>query len=220
MEGSMKTKGIKNLERKMEDVGSDGFRYRVLESAKDFKSSWLGLGQVLFSVWKEKMYKEWGYQEFETYVSKEIGIKKQTALKLLRSYSFLEKEEPGYLESGSAGPEGAAAIPNYEAVDVLRRASQSKDLDREDYARVRKYVLEDGKDVGEVRKDLASIRKERLELDPDEEAARRERGLLSRLLSALRSVKTELGNSSGLSRDLIKGIAALTQTLEDEIGDN
>ena len=73
-----RTKSIERLEQKMEDMDRDSLRYHILENAKMFKTSWIELGQALYSVWKNKMYRDWGYMTFDAYTSKEIGIKKQT----------------------------------------------------------------------------------------------------------------------------------------------
>ncbi|MFH1381247.1 MAG: hypothetical protein ABIH57_03655, partial [Candidatus Omnitrophota bacterium] len=81
----IKTKAIERIETKMENMDGDSVRYLVLNSAKAFKKSWITLGQALYTVWKDKLYKNWGYNTFEAYTTKETGIRKQTALKLLRS---------------------------------------------------------------------------------------------------------------------------------------
>ncbi|MDD5595453.1 MAG: hypothetical protein PHY94_04300, partial [Candidatus Omnitrophica bacterium] len=94
-----KSKSLENIEEKMGQLDENSFRYHVLENAKGFKSSWIELGRSLYTVLKDKLYKEWGYGSFDIYTVKEIGIRKQTAMKLLRSYYFLEKEEPAYLKS-------------------------------------------------------------------------------------------------------------------------
>ena len=125
MDGT-KTKSLKNIEEKMEGLDSGSLRYHILESAKNFKCSWIELGRSLYSVYKDKMYKEWGYVNFDVYVSREIGIRKQTALKLLKSYYFLEKEEPQYLKADFTQAQEPAQIPSYEAVDVLRQAKNKK----------------------------------------------------------------------------------------------
>ncbi|MFH0840129.1 MAG: hypothetical protein V1883_03840, partial [Candidatus Omnitrophota bacterium] len=82
----LRTKSIEKIEQKMQDMDENSLRYQILEKVKNFKISWISLGQALYSVWKDKLYKEWGYMTFEAYTAKEIGIKKQTAMKLLRSY--------------------------------------------------------------------------------------------------------------------------------------
>ena len=116
------TKSLSNIERRMDESSGDPIRRRMLECAKNFKTSWIDLGQSLYSVWKDKLYKDWGYMTFEAYTAKEIGIKKQTAMKLLKSYYFLEKEEPVMLDKERAEGASPAALPNYESVNVLRLA--------------------------------------------------------------------------------------------------
>ena len=106
------TKSLEGISSKMESIDKESIRYRILNSAKNFKTSWIDLGQSLYSVWKDKLYKEWGYMTFEAYTAKEIGIKKPTAIKLLKSYYFLEREEPAYLRKDSADTVSAAAAPD------------------------------------------------------------------------------------------------------------
>ena len=43
----MKTRSLERLEEKMTGVEKDSIRYRVLQSAKNFKTSWIDLGQAL-----------------------------------------------------------------------------------------------------------------------------------------------------------------------------
>ena len=76
----------------MGELDPQSFRYSVLEAARGFKSSWIDLGQLLYSVSKDKKYKDWGFLTFEAYCEKEVGIKQATAMKMLKSYYFLEKE--------------------------------------------------------------------------------------------------------------------------------
>ncbi|PIQ90173.1 MAG: hypothetical protein COV71_06430, partial [Candidatus Omnitrophica bacterium CG11_big_fil_rev_8_21_14_0_20_41_12] len=128
-----KTKSIRNIEEKMENLDVNSLRYHILESAKNFKCSWIELGRSLYSVYKDKMYKEWGYLNFDIYVAREIGIRKQTAMKLLKSYYFLEKEEPQYLKTDYTESSQPANIPSYESVDILRQVKNKKVFDDDDY---------------------------------------------------------------------------------------
>jgi len=213
----IKTKAIRGIEQKMEELDPESLRYRVLDYAKNFKASWLGLGQILFTVWKDKLYKDWGYQEFNTYVSKEIGVRKETATKLLRSYSFLEKEEPRYLTKEFNEGAEAKSLPSYEAVDVLRRANTNKELDKKDYAKIRKYVLEDGKDAREVRKDLTQMVRDNTALDPEEARSEKRRVVLKRFVSTLKSVKKEIRASKMLPASIVKEADLLIEKLEAEL---
>ncbi|MDD5496604.1 MAG: hypothetical protein PHP46_05855 [Candidatus Omnitrophica bacterium] len=210
----LKTKAIENLDMKMEGMDADSIRYMVLKNARSFKASWLGLGQALYTVWKDKLYKNWGYQKFESYTSKEIGIKKPTALKLLRSYYFLEREEPGYLKAGAKDDKEAASIPTLDAVDTLRLASKKKVIDREDYAGIRKKVLEDGMDAREVKRDLTQLIRQREELEPDEARRKRREALIKRYITTLKSLREEIKVSKMLPAQIVNDINKLLGRLE------
>lgn len=203
----------------MNSLDQGSLRYHVLESAKRFKTSWIELGRALYSVWKDKHYKEWGYAEFQTYIAREIGIRKQTAGKLLRSYSFLEKEEPEYLKEEFMDSRQAAQVPAYEAIDLLRRAKNKKGLAREDYENLKKEIFESGKDAGEARKELTSLIRQREELEPEEAQNKRRLATVRRLLSALKALKNEAELLKLLPAPLIKEVAGLIQKLEAEISD-
>jgi len=212
-----KTRSIKNIEQKMEEISPESLRYQVLGNAKKFKTSWIELGQILYTVWKDKLHKGWGYSEFDTYTSKEIGIQKQTALKLLRSYAFLEKAEPRYLKKEYTEEVNAAQVPTYEAVDVLRRASANKEIDKEDYARIKKYVLEKGKDAREAQKDLTEMIKKNEELQPEEIHQKKSMVRVKRFLSLLKSIKQEIRASKTLPVKIADETDKLINMIESEI---
>jgi len=208
---------MEDLEHKMEGVENDPLRHRILENVKSFKTSWVELGQALYSVWKDKLYKQWGYSTFDIYTAKEIGIKKDTAMKLLRSYYFLEKEEPAYLKKEYAETTEAAAMPSYDTINVLRMAKEKKALDDGDYADLKKNVFQKGKDAGEVKKDLTAMIRQRNELAPEEAREQRRTTTIKRFLSTLRSLKEELESAKMLSAPLLKEANELIKQLELEV---
>ncbi|MDO8747820.1 MAG: hypothetical protein Q7J72_01740 [Candidatus Omnitrophota bacterium] len=212
-----KTKSLDDLEQRMRETDPDSFRQHVLKSAKDFKTSWIELGRALYTVWKDKLYKEWGYSTIDTYAAKEIGIRKQTAMKLLRSYSFLEKEEPQYLKSDYADSQDAALVPGYESIDVLRQAKNKKDLDSQDYAGLKKAVFEKGKDVQEVKKDLTNFIRQRRELEPEEARQEKRLSVLKRFLGSLKAITRELETAKLGSASLVKEADSLIKKIEAEI---
>lgn len=213
-----KMKSLERIEEKMESMDKNSLRCQVLEKVKSFKISWLSLGQALYSVWKDKLYKEWGYLTFEAYTAKEIGIKKTTAMKLLRSYYFLEKEEPEYLQKDYTAPEEVASIPGYDAVNVLRLAKNKKTLDEADYADLKKKVFEKGRDAGDIKKDLTALIREREDMDPEEAMKKRKTAVLKRLLAALKLVKHDAEILKLLPANIIKETAGLISKIESEIG--
>ncbi len=214
---SLKTKSILSLEEKMENIDEDSLRRHILENAKNFKTSWVELGRALYTVFKDKLYKTWGYGSFDIYTSREIGIRKQTAMKLLRSYYFLEKEEPGYLKKEYVDSSEAAAIPSYESVDALRQAKNKKTIDEDDYTALKKEVFEKGKDCREVKKDITALMRQREELDPEEARDRKKMSSLKRLLGVLKSLKQEMEINKLLPNPIIKDTAILIDKLEAEL---
>jgi len=198
-------------------MDSESIRHDILENTKDFKTSWINLGQMLYTVWKDKLYKEWGYTKFDAYTSKEIGIRKQTALKLLRSYYFLEKEDPIHLKKDFNQEKDASNVPTYESVNVLRLASNKKELDKEDYVHIRKAILEQGKDASQAKKDLTAIIKQREELQPEEAWQKKKLSLLKRFLSLLKSIRIEAKAKNMISPQALNDTDKLITKLEDEL---
>ncbi|MFA6142287.1 MAG: hypothetical protein WC738_03225 [Candidatus Omnitrophota bacterium] len=212
-----RTKSIDRIEDRMSSVSEGSIRYKILESAKGFKTSWVELGQALYSVWRDKAYKEWGYLTFEAYTSKEIGIKKQTAMKLLKSYFFLEKEEPLYLQKDYNTSSDPSKLPTYETVNLLRLAKNKSTLDKNDYANIKESVLEMGKDAREVKKDLTTLMRQREELEPEEARRKRRAAVIKRLLTALKTLRTDIETSKMLPAGTIKEVSNLINRIELEL---
>lgn len=211
-----KTRSLEEIEEKMQGMDESSLRYHILESAKNFKTSWIELGRALYSVFKDRNYKEWGFGKFDHYVSKEIGIRKQTAMKLLRSYFFLEKEEPLYLKKEYVDSAEASEVPSYEAVDVLRMAKNKKYLDSSDYANLKKEVFA-GQDAHQVKKDLTQLIRQREELEPEEARQKKRLAAVKRFLSTLKSLKAEIEVAKLLPAPLLREAESLIRKLEGEI---
>jgi len=211
------TRSLDNIEQKMKELDTNSLRYHILENAKSFKTSWVELGRALYTVWKDKMYKDWGYGTLDAYTGKEIGIRKQTAMKLLKSYYFLEKEEPHYLRPDYINSADAANVPSYESIDVLRLAKNKKGLDAEDYSNLKKEIFEKGKDYREVRKDLTTMMRQRMELEPEEALKNRKLSTVRRFLGTLRALKQECEMSKLLPAPLIKEATSLIKKFEEEL---
>ncbi len=212
-----KPKSIQKIERRMEELDADSMRYHVLETAKRFKISWIELGQSLGEVWKDKLYRNWGYADFEAYAKKEIGIREQTAMKLVRSYNFLAAESPRHINKEHREEAKPAAVPTYEAVDVLRRASRNKNVDEEDYKVIRKKVLEDGRDAKEITSEIKRIVERNEELEPEGSRAKKKLSRLKRFVSILRSVRKEIRQEKILSQKVTKEAGELIDKLEEAI---
>ena len=202
---------------KKDDPITDGLRQTILEHSKNFKTSWVALGQALHTAWKDKMYKSWGYEKFEYYMDKEVGLKKELGLKLLKTYFFLEQQEPEYLKEGFAESRAAVHVPDYEGVNVLRVAKGKRELLNEDYALLKKAIFDKGQTANAVRKELTSLIRERKEIDPDEDKGKRNEAAIRRMLMSLRIFKKDMESLKLVPAKLIKEVAELIKKLEDQV---
>lgn len=192
-------------------------RQQIQNHAKDFKSSWVKFGQALYTVYNDKIYKLWGYEKFEYYVEKEIGVKKQVAMRLLKTYYFLEQEEPAYLKSDYVENAEAAMVPSCETINVLRLAKRNKELPRDEYEKLKTKVFEEGKDAPAIRKDMTALMKQRKELDPDEERETRSVSSVRRFINAFRSFRKDMEVLKLLPSEMIEELEIFMRKLEVEV---
>ncbi len=135
---SEKTKGSQHIEQLMQQLPPDSERYQVLATVKQFKSSWVELGEWLARVSNSRRFAEWGFATFEEYCTREVRIRRQTAEKLLLAFRFLERREPGLLERRAGRP-----LPDYRSVDLLRQADEQEHFSMADYSELRQAVIEE-----------------------------------------------------------------------------
>ncbi len=211
----IRSKAVSRIEQRMRGVDEHSLRYSLLKIAKDFKTSWVELGQALYPVWKDKLYAQWGYLTFEAYTIKEIGIKKQTALKLLKSYCFLEREAAPYLQEEYKQSTEAAVVPGYESIDALRRAKTG--LDGSDYEKIKNDVFEKGRDATSVKRDIASLLKQREELAPEEARRKKKIAAVKRLLGMLKALQRDIEILKLLPAGDLAEIGRLVKKIEDEL---
>ncbi len=213
----MQTKGISAIESKMEDIPPSSFRWQVLDAARRFKTNWIDLAKYLYSVKRDRLFKEWGYISFDTYCTKEIGIKKQTAFKLLSSYYFLTREEPQLLEEETLQKKEPGSLPNYEAINILRRAKANKDLREEDYNNLKEAVFERATEPREVGKQFRSMLRAIKNINPEKERKQKRIHTIKRLLSTLKALRREVVLLNILPDRPIKDIDKAISSLEREL---
>lgn len=212
-----KTKAIEQIERHMEGLDQGSFRYEVLACAKQFKTYWIELGRYLYTIWKDKLYKEWEYISFEAYCAKEIGIKHTTASKLLKSYYFLEKEEPEFLKPEYIEAHRPNDLPSLESVNLLRLARANKNLDEADYRTLRAKALERPHNVSDLRQTFRNFVESAQGIDPEEIHRKRRIANLRRLITLLRQVTKEAEFADMLPKSVLSEAARLVEKLEAEI---
>lgn len=199
------------------DSLAESIRKKTLEVARQHKASWIELGQYLNAIYRDKHFKEWGFLSFEAYCMKELGIKQQTASKLIKSYSFLEKEEPRLAKPDFAEEASPKKLPNYEAVNLLRLAKENESITPRDYAELRAAVMEEAREPKEVRSAVKKILEERGGKDPAETRRTRRNGLIRRLVTLLNSAKREFGSEGLLPGAILREMAVLAEKLEGQV---
>lgn len=205
------SKAIQRLDERLATVPPGTIRAEALEAAKRFKTTWVDLGRVLWTVWREKNFREWGYLTFEAYCAKEVGVRAPTAKKLLQSYSFLEREEPVVLQRMHASP--PATLPHYEAVNALRLLKQRPVVPSASYQEMRAQVLEQGREPLDVRRDIRQLLQD-TQQDPDQARAARRQAAIKRMLGTLKSLRVELSAGKLVPEKLLHDLDVLVKNLE------
>ena len=212
MADSRKSKSILKLERKMSEVQGDPLRLEVLKSTVKFKSSWIELGRFLYQIKRNKNFRDWNYTSFENYCEGELGLRKQTAAKLLYSYYFLENEEPQFLSRLAEG-ESAQQIPSFETVHLLRLAKQSDRLAQKDYEEVRHRAFEQGAEPRAVRRYILDNRITGGSKKPDQDDPKK--SSLWRIHRLLGQVQGELSHYPRVPRGLLAEIESLAERIKE-----
>lgn len=208
------SKAMQRLDERLAAATPGTIRHEALETTKRFKSSWIELGRVLWTVWKDKAFRGWGYLTFEAYCAKELGIRAATAKKLLQSYHFLEREESGLLARLSV--ERPAILPHYESVNALRLLKQRPSVPEATYQTLRAKVLEQGREAPEVRREIRTAL-EAAQPDPEAVRAARRHAAIRRMIGTLKSMRREFEAAHLVPDKLLGEIETLTKKLEQAL---
>jgi hypothetical protein len=193
------------IAEKARAVEPGSFRHTVLLAARRFKSSWAELGKLLVRVRDEALFEQWGYPTFEAYCLKEIHIRKATADKLTRSFSFLAKHEP----QESAAEELPQRAPPFEVVEVLAQADERGQLTAAEYRSIRDSIWDSDRPTSELRREL----EERFPRPPPPPA--HDAVQVRRLAAAARKLAGELSACRKIPRAVAERASALADDVEE-----
>ncbi|RNC67459.1 MAG: hypothetical protein ED859_14620 [Desulfuromonadales bacterium] len=202
-----KSSGERFIGRIMDELDPSSERYQVLDSAKRFKSSWVELGDRLLVVSSRTLYRDWGYGSFEEYCTREIRIKKETAQKLTLAYRYMEKHEPELM----ARREEPRPLPDYRSIDLLRQAKEEKGFSDDEYADLRKSIVDRERSHPTVLKQFKEVTKTREEPVSDPSVP------LKAALAAARRLDTALRGVDELPADYRGMVENLISCLEGEL---
>ena len=202
MEQEKQTKGSQHIEQLMQQLPPESERYQVLATAKQFKSSWVELGESLAKVSNSKSFSEWGFTSFEDYCTKEVRIRRQTAEKLLLAYRFLERKEPGLLERQKGRP-----LPDYRSVDLLRQADEGQQFSMEEYSELRQAVIDKERNHPLIAKQFRDVTHNH---QPEQRTIHQHRNALM----AARRLSTSLQEVSDVPAEFSQAVDGLIRFLE------
>ncbi len=195
------------LSRKALEVPPGSFRQTVLLTAKRFKASWVELGKLLVKVRNEALFQDWGYPSFDAYCLGELRIKKQTADKLTRGYSFLSKHEPQRVED----PDIAESAPAFEVIEVLAQAEERGQLNAQEYKSVRDSIWNPEKATSELRRELGE------RFPAPEPNGGSDAASVKRLWQQMKRLAAELRANKKVPRALVDRADALSLDLEEVV---
>lgn len=207
MNDNPKSKGELVIERIMQELDPASPRYQALATARRFKSSWVELGEKLLQIQKTGQFRDWGYESFEDYCSREIRIKKPTAQKLTLAYRYLEKDEPELLVRQTE----LKPLPDYRSVELLRQAREDKAFSEAEYADLRRAVIDDERSHPTVLKRFREVAAARDDSPTDPALP------LKNALSAARRLETALRSVANLPHEIPEGIGEIVGLLEERL---
>jgi len=196
------------ITQKAASVPQGSFRHTVLVAAKRFKASWVELGKLLVKVRDEGSFEEWGYETFEAYCAREIHIRKQTAYKLVRSFSFLHRHEPKAVSSEDI----VERAPAFEVIDVLADAEERGQLTASEYRDVRDSIWEQERPPSELRRELVD------RFPKPAQGALEDAAALKRLAYAAKRLAADLALCRKVPKAVAERAAALAEDVQELAG--
>lgn len=154
---SKATEKIDALIAELQESGAAPNRLEALRCTQRFKRSWLELAETLVELRKDRSYEQWGFDDFHTYCTTELHLRRATVDKLTISFSTLQRLAPQVLKWDGIERE----VPSYQAVDYFGKAmDKAKDTpaannpppQREQLKELRTAVFDEGQSVGELRR--------------------------------------------------------------------
>lgn len=149
---------LQRIDQKLGELEPESIRYQVLVALRRFRSSWVDLGRLLTEVAFGSDYKGWGYDDFEVYCARELGLKRPTVKKLMLSYRYMQTQAADRLaaceeDDGSGAP---PEVPDYQTVELLHRAREREDIDENEKARFHRLAFDGGAEETALRKEIRS----------------------------------------------------------------
>ncbi len=205
------------LANALEARGADELRVQVVRRAREFKRSWVMMAEALVEVRNREAYVKWGYDDFYSYCSLELHIKRATADKLTGSYVALKRHAPAILKRDGL----TERIPTCDAVDYFAKALQRGDrddviepraVDEDVVDELRHAVFEEGAPVTELRKRFNPV------FHPKPEGAEQIEEI-RRAMTTARRLEKLIEEIDGLHRPTVRATLDSLEALREDLTD-
>lgn len=202
------TKTDEALAAAVQAYANDPERVEALQRTRRFKTSWIELAEALTEIRKSKSWERWGYGSFETYFKTELHLRQETVDKLTGSYLFLKSKAPDVFERDAV----SVPLPNYQAVDLLRRAEEKPDAPADALESLRKAVIEEGVKPTAIPKEVREA------IFPVAPEVKRKKEL-SIVKSFAGRLRTMLGQLDVVEPELVSAVDAVLERLMDALAE-
>ncbi len=184
----MSVSTMKKIDNRITQLQPGTLRHQVMTALRQFRASWVELGKLLNQVVYGGDYKEWGYDDFEVYCARELGLKKPTVQKLMSSYNYMKKYEGDRLQNYEEEDDRSAVpqIPDFQTVELLDRVRSRDEVPEEKINELHRRAFSGEGEEAEFRRELRQCLRPTVS---DDEERGREKGGKSELGPVLKAAR-------------------------------
>ncbi len=212
----MTSSSVDKIDARLGKLEPGSLRHQVMAALRQFRASWVELGRLLNEVVYGGDYKEWGYDDFEVYCARELGLKKPTVQKLMTSYNYMKKYEDKRLHDFEDDREKSepAGIPDFQTVELLDRVRRRNDAPEEKIEELHRRAFAGESEEPELRKELRQFLRPQPseEVMRDGESARKKE--MAGILRAARELRSRIATTQAIPGGLKERIERCLIELE------
>lgn len=197
----MTVSSVQKIDERLDKLQPGSLRHQVMTALRQFRASWIELGRLLNEVVYGGDYKEWGYDDFEVYCARELGLKKPTVQKLMVSYNYMKKYESKRLHDYEDNKEAVAAapeIPDFQTVELLDRVRRLDEMPDDKVSELHRRAFEGEGEEPEFRRELRQCLRPQLNESQMGERANSRKSELAGILRAARDLRRKLLDSNAI----------------------
>lgn len=196
----MTASSVQKIDARLDQLQPGTLRHQIMTALRQFRASWVELGRLLNEAAYGGDYKEWGYDDFEVYCARELGLKKPTVQKLMVSYNYMKKYESKRLHDFEDGENKTAApeIPDFQTVELLDRVRKLDEMPEERMTELHRRAFEGEGEEPEFRRELRQALRPQLTESQMSERSGARKSELAAILRLARELRRRLVTSEAV----------------------